>query len=315
MALKVIKANEKVIVSSIIMVIYGQAGIGKTSLTNTADKVLTLDFEKGAHRSAYRKDIVQVNTWEEVADISTDDLADYQTIVIDTMGAMVDSASNYLLRINPKNKNNATGGLSINAFGALKILITNWLKNLKSMNKDIILVGHGKEEKKGDNILIRPDVAGSSYSEIMKVADFVGYYHMNNINGTQCRVLDFNPTEAWVGKNSAQFPALIIPHLTEQPNYFAGKIEEAKAKLNDDSEAQKLAIETIREWTDKIYDCESPAQLTVLVNELNSSSIDKVIIAQIKNIIKLFVENNHWQFNSETKQFETIEKEMVAENE
>jgi len=62
-----------------------------------------------------------------------------------------------------------------------------------------VLIAHDKEEGDADSKSVRPDITGGSYSEVMKVSDFVGYLAMSG----KTRVLDFNPTDKWVGKNPA----------------------------------------------------------------------------------------------------------------
>ena len=54
MALKIVTAAEPIIVKNIKLVIYGDAGLGKTSLGYSAKNPLLIDFDKGAHRTSHR---------------------------------------------------------------------------------------------------------------------------------------------------------------------------------------------------------------------------------------------------------------------
>ena len=56
MTLKIVKASEPIKIKTINVLIYGQAGIGKTSTGFTSKNPLCLDFDKGSHRSQFRKD-------------------------------------------------------------------------------------------------------------------------------------------------------------------------------------------------------------------------------------------------------------------
>ena len=52
MAIPIIPADQALNVSAIITYIYADPGLGKTSLGFTADKAISFDFDRGAHRTA-----------------------------------------------------------------------------------------------------------------------------------------------------------------------------------------------------------------------------------------------------------------------
>ena len=59
--LKIVTAQQALQVQNIITVIYGDPGIGKTSLASSASRPILFDFDLGAHRAGkFRKDVVQV---------------------------------------------------------------------------------------------------------------------------------------------------------------------------------------------------------------------------------------------------------------
>ena len=91
MSIKITRAADPIVVDRLNVVIYGPPGIGKSSLAFTADKPLLLDFDLGGHRAANRKDIVRVESWADVANISIEDLAPFQTVVMDTAGRALDA--------------------------------------------------------------------------------------------------------------------------------------------------------------------------------------------------------------------------------
>lgn len=89
------KSNELQIQTTVKMMIYGQAGMGKTTLALSAPKPLLLDFDNGVKRvnENHLNDsvgIVQVTCWQDVLNVLNEDLSDYQTIVVDTVGKMMD---------------------------------------------------------------------------------------------------------------------------------------------------------------------------------------------------------------------------------
>lgn len=91
MALRITRAADPIKVERINMVIYAAPGLGKTSLAFTADAPLLLDFDRGSYRAANRQDVVQVESWADVAGMTGDDLAPFKTVIVDTAGRALDT--------------------------------------------------------------------------------------------------------------------------------------------------------------------------------------------------------------------------------
>ena len=58
----IIKKNEPIGKRPVIILIYGEPGIGKTSLFNTASNPLLIDFDRGVDRSILRQDTLKLQT-------------------------------------------------------------------------------------------------------------------------------------------------------------------------------------------------------------------------------------------------------------
>ena len=86
MPLKIVSAAEPLPVETLVVTVYAEPGVGKTTLAFTAKKPLLLDFDKGARRAANRKDSVQIDAWADVAGLDAETLSPYSTIVVDTVG-------------------------------------------------------------------------------------------------------------------------------------------------------------------------------------------------------------------------------------
>lgn len=311
MALNIKTAADPVEIGSLITLIYGQPGIGKTSLAFSADKPLLLDFDAGAHRSGFRKDYVPVKTWSEVSSITSDDLADYNTVIIDTLGACLDCLTASIIRDNAKMVNRATGGLSLPGFGALKAQFVGWVKMLKQSGCDVVMIAHGKEKNENDRTYVRPDITGGSYDEIMKLADLVGYYYMEQEQGKASRVLDFNPTPQWIGKNSAGFEPLVVPSLTKEPDFLAAKLTEARKHLTALSEEQAAAVELINDWRVKISEAETAADINAAIADVNSLKTSPSVVMQIKHLIGAQAKKLKLVFEEQSKTFLEPEKEEL----
>jgi hypothetical protein len=242
--LKIVAAAEPLPVENIILTIYSAPGLGKTSLAQTTEAPLTLDFDRGVYRAFNRKDTVTITRWEGVAAMDASDLVPYKTIVVDTAGRALDVLSQNIIEGNPKS-GNAAGGLSLPGYGALKSRFTQWQSFLRSQGKDIVLICHMDEQQKGDDTQERIDAQGSSKNEIYKSSDAMCRIRLD---GQDKRYLDFDPRQGGFGKNPAQLPKIYIPELKENPAFLAGVIAQIKKALNEKTADQAQAVKQEDEW-------------------------------------------------------------------
>ena len=70
--LKIVRASDPVLVERLNLCLYGDPGVGKTTLGFTAENPLLLDFDEGKHRAANRRDAVPVSSWSDVAGITAE---------------------------------------------------------------------------------------------------------------------------------------------------------------------------------------------------------------------------------------------------
>ncbi|EOK5379030.1 ATP-binding protein, partial [Acinetobacter baumannii] len=77
MALPIITADQTLLVQAIIVYLYADPGLGKSSMGFTAEKAISFDFDRGAHRTGElrRGAVVQVHQWSDVANLTPQDLA------------------------------------------------------------------------------------------------------------------------------------------------------------------------------------------------------------------------------------------------
>jgi hypothetical protein len=244
--LRILKASDPLEVKQLVACIYAQPGIGKTSLAFTADAPLLIDFDKGAHRSAFRKDTVQVASWADVAAISADDLKPYKTLVLDTAGRALDSLAVDIIAKNPK-MGRGGGALTLPGFGELKDRFKAYTALVRSFGLDLILIVHSDEQRNGDDVIERLDVTGGSKNEIYKSADLMGRIRMSNGK----RVLTFNPSDTAFGKNPAALPEYEVPHFAQDPTFMARILHDTKAALNKQSAAQQQAANALADWQAK----------------------------------------------------------------
>jgi hypothetical protein len=267
MALKITRASEPLTVDQLVVCIYSPPGLGKSTLGFSAHKPVLLDFDKGAHRAANRQDSVQVNEWQEVTEISPDDLADYQTVVVDTAGRALDLLSADIIRRNPKM--GRAGALTLQGYGALKSEFTSWLKHIRTMGKDVVLIAHSSEDKSGDDLIERIDMQGGSKGEVYKVADAIGRLSM--VPGKKFPVLNFSPSDAAFGKNPGQLDPLDVPDIATEPQFLGGVIEQIKERLNRLTDEQREQMNAVQEWLDKINEAGDARAVNALVPEVQEA--------------------------------------------
>ena len=170
------KKEELPIKETVLGAIYGIPGGGKTTVALSMPKPLLLDTDRGLYRvqPEYRCDSVPVEKYQDVLDVLNEDLSGYKTIVIDTLGKLIDLISDKVCAENPKFVQ-PDGTMSLRAWGLIKIEFKNLIKAIEKLHKNFILVAHEKEVMEGDSRIIRPDVSGSAAKDIIKELDFLGY--------------------------------------------------------------------------------------------------------------------------------------------
>lgn len=227
--------------SAIIGMLYGQPGSRKTTTALSAPKSVLLDFDRGLHRvnPKYRRPSLQVENYQQVLDLfNGDELAPFDTLVVDTGGKLIDAIIAYVIKKNSKD-GNGRGQPSQQGWGSVKAEFTAFVKLCKASGKSVIFTAHESEEKNGEETIKRPDIAGSARKDIVKELDFMGYVELR---GDQ-PVISFDPSDKFYAKNSLGLDrSIIIPDLRDdRPNDFLARyiFKAAEEKLAADSELRR----------------------------------------------------------------------------
>lgn len=284
--------------------VFGSPKSGKTTLAASAKKPLLIDLDKGAYRTAGKDragiDVVSVDNYMEdlIPFISSPELKNYETIVIDTFGALVDMII----------RDKFSGIMNPAKWGIVKTEIISIANTLRMTGKSVLFLAHESEEKSDDKIIKRPQCQGKAKEELMKMLDFIGH----TCKAGNDFVLEFGGDDSIYCGNTYGFAnRYVLPDVKLENNDFWQRVIEKQ--INDFVQADELAGEQLRETletlTTQISELETAEQFTAFIGDL-AQHTDLTSGAQLK-IKKELLEtatNKGFAYNKETKAFESTVK-------
>jgi len=309
MSLRIIEPTETINVEHPIFLLFGQPGVGKSSLGFSAENAILLNFDTEAAiaRTVNRGRSINVLGLEELREFESGSplLDPFSTIVIDPVGSCVNLMALDIVEKNPKYGRD--GSLTLQGYGVLKSRFRTWMTRLRAMQKNILLVAHHKEDKNGDNVFVRPDITGSSCDEVMRLSDFVGFLYMS---GKQ-RMLDFNPTESWFGKNPAQWPAWKVPAPEHARTFMAQLFQKGRESLSKASEASASVAQQVMDWQSAIESYTRIEEFNRAVPDIRG--LNATLQPQVAKLIRTRAKACGFEYDVDRKVFYVVEpvKETV----
>lgn len=302
----IIKSNEKLPERPVVLVIYGEPGVCKTSIINTCDEPLLIDFDRGVDRSILRKDTLTVNSWNDViAEEQAGTYKAYKTIGIDTAKAALDDyLMGWVIEQDYKLRTNKLG-----AYGAIGDNFKIFVNNRRGESADIVIVAHAKKDE--DTKKIIPDVTGQSYQLLMRIADQVGYVSIKNGK----RTIVFEPGDMTVGKNVAGLQEIEVPDKTtvEFKTFGATLVRQVREAISAMSEEQREALEKSAKFQEDIAAAETPEDLSPLVPLVNE--LPDYLKLPLRQLIGKKAKDKAWTWNKEAEEFEKIQVESLFSEE
>lgn len=260
------------------VLIAGYPGIGKTTLGLSAPKPLLIDVDFGINRTmaSVRKDYIQPESYEELLNDLKGDLSDYETIVIDTGGKLLDLMKAYVIKNDIKNAKK-DGTLSLQGYGAVGREFTRFMNYIYfELKKHCVIIFHAVEEKQDEDTKLRILVEGSTKNTVWQNVELGGFIEMRGNKKT----IGFDNCERYFAKSSFGIKGNhIIPELDgNTPNDFLTRLfDQANKNIQEESkifeEERRQCAELVQKYTDIIA--------TMTVENVN------YVMEQIKGI------NNH----------------------
>ncbi|MCL2480148.1 MAG: ATP-binding protein [Spirochaetaceae bacterium] len=178
---------------NLVMVVYGKGGVGKTTFAATAPDPLILDFENGTKylgERGFNIQVVRIQDWFKEADKKdlSEVIKPFKTIILDPLGEAMEKLINGNTLSGAKYRQH-DGSLTMSGWGEAKKQMRNFIKWLRDSGKNIILVAHVSEEKNGEELVNRIQVATKLREEIPNIVDVISYMGVKTLEGKQLRLL------------------------------------------------------------------------------------------------------------------------------
>ena len=294
----IVKATDQFPERPVVMLVYGVPGVGKTSLSNTAENPVLVDCDRGADRAVLRKDTLVCSKWEDIT-AEKETFKNYKTVIIDTAKACLDDfLCDYAVRVDDASKKN-----KLKMFGYVGDEFKKFVAYLRSIGVDLIILAHAAEDKDGDDRIFYPSVTGQSKDLVQRIADQIGFLSYGADNS---RVLHFQKNHRIVAKDTARLGDIIIPDSSD-PSYstaMANIIAATKKRIQERTNAQNEALSAIKlaeEAIGRVVDVDSASVALAAIYACPNADIPALKKKMAPTLKKLGI-----VFNKEKNAFEQV---------
>lgn len=301
------------------ILIAGFPGIGKTTLALSAPKPLHIDVDRGVDRvqAKNRRDFIQPENYEELLTDLKSDLSDYETLVFDTGGKLLDLMKPYVIKQDSKNSQKDGQTLSIKGYGAVGKEFQRLMDYaFYQLNKNIVVIFHAKEEKEGESTKLRILVEGSTKDNVWQPMDLGGFMEMSNNK----RTLGFSNCEKYFAKGTHGIKGIIeLPDLeneTIQNNFLTKLFEKVNQNIIEEQnyfEEQNKKYEAVMNEVNPIIDGMTTENVNEVMNKIKNTEHILTSEKELKHNFKQKIEALGMIWNSEMKQYVLKEKEVNNE--
>jgi phage nucleotide-binding protein len=211
--------------SKLNMLIYGEAGVGKTWLAGSASavpsmrNVLYVDAEAG--KATLREwpgvEILPARTWQSYIDIYTALKAgghSYGTVVLDSLSEILEQCKDrvmFEMKMDPENESRDEDIPSIREWGKLQVRMLRLIRLYRDLPMNVIFIAHAERvQLKTGKHKWMPMLNGKMQMKVPQIPDVVLYMYNQEVDGVQRRLLLTSQTDTAVAKvRGATMPMII----------------------------------------------------------------------------------------------------------
>jgi len=215
--MKIINSTDPQLKPSIVMIVYGNGGVGKTTFSSTAPTPLLVDCENGSKYFGLRgikMDVAKVGTWSDMEGLF--DIAKsgkYETIIIDPIGELMEKLKRFMISKGDKKLVMSDGSPTIAGWGWLKDTMRSTIKVLRDSGVNLLIVAHVEEKQDGEALVKRPMLMTKLSDEVINMVDIVGYMTVvNDPDAGEKRIIVVDPaSDKYIAKDRTGQLGKIIP--------------------------------------------------------------------------------------------------------
>lgn len=263
------------------MLIAGYPGIGKSTLGLSAPRALHIDIDHGIDRiePMYRRPYIQPQTYDEVLnDLIPENLTDFDTLVFDTGGKLIDLMKPWAIKQDPKN-GKRDGSLSLQGYGFVGREFTRLMDYcFYQLDKHVVVLFHAVEDKDGDATRLRLMVEGGTKNSVWLPMDLGGFMEMFGND----RTLGLSNCERYYAKGTRGINGVLkIPALQPgDPNVFLTKLFDQYQKKN---EADAAAFAEMNEAYEEAM--RRGNEIIAAVKDADSANINMSLFKDIRHAL------------------------------
>ena len=307
MAFKLVEKTEPLPVRPMTMVLFAEPGLGKTSISFTAEgEILFTDFDKGIGRAVKKLRPLTIipDKWADFSEFVFSKKEDgleavikarnLKTMVLDTIGAALDDYLSPHLVSSDRKNGNGSGGLGLVGFGAMQSTFNNIKAKLTELGLDTLAICHARDE--GDEVKRwTMNVKGGSKDIIQRSADMIGFMY---IKGGK-RMIDFQPREWHIGKDIADFGEIEVPdsNTPEYNTFIKDLFDRARKHMLMKSEAETKFFEAVAEYESVIGSLGTVTDFVDFQKSIDEITTDELLKKNVVKILRAASEQTPLAFN------------------
>jgi phage nucleotide-binding protein len=212
-------------ISKLNMLIYGEAGVGKTWLAGSASRVpsmrnvLYVDAEAGKATLREHPDveIIPTRRWGDYVSIYNALKAgghNYRTVVLDSLSEILEQCKDQVMvemKADPENESRDEDIPSIREWGKLQVRLLRLIRLYRDLPMHVIFIAHAERvQLKGGKYKWMPLLNGKLQMKLPQVPDIVFFMYNQEVDGVQRRLMLTGQTDIAVAKvRGATMPQII----------------------------------------------------------------------------------------------------------